>query len=96
MKLKSAVLLFLLAAPCLGDTASPEICPLTGPSKGVTEDCQARRLVFRGALQACIDRLHDEANGRDGQVSTGSAQSSRSRFLICDAATRMSMGVASK
>ncbi|MCW1920573.1 hypothetical protein NX862_17585 [Rhodobacter sp. KR11] len=96
MKLKSFVLLFLLAAPSFGDTVDPEACPLTGAAQGVPQDCEARRLAFRDAVQACIVRLHDEANLRAGHVSTGSPQSSRSRFLICDAATRKSMEIASK
>lgn len=96
MKLKFAVLLVFLAAPSFGDTVTPETCPLTGPLKAATEDCQARRLAFRGALQDCMDRREKAAKERVGGLLPGSSQSRRSMFLICDAETRKSMEVASK
>ncbi|OYU40092.1 MAG: hypothetical protein CFE33_05870 [Pseudorhodobacter sp. PARRP1] len=98
MNMKSAVLLCLLASPCLGDTINATTCPLSGPlnemSSPATKDCQVHRLAFRDALRGCMDRLQDPAKHRTARLPAGNAQTSRSRFLICYAAAHKSMDVA--
>ena len=94
MNLKSfAPLLLLLAfsSPVLADTTTAsdpaaEDCPMTGALSRMTEECQVFRLAFRAEISACMaERL---LAARSSRGATMNAQSTRARFLICDAEVR--------
>jgi hypothetical protein len=103
MKLNFAFPLLLLAGlatPALADNATAaaraEGCRLIGPVTGQVEECQAFRAAFRTAVNACMQRLHSDADAKAGQPTRHTAHTSRARFMICDAATREVMGVPAK
>ena len=103
MKLKSAfplLLLCTLAAPVLAETTTgtplAESCPLIGPLDGATEECRALRVTYRAEVAACMDQMRAEADARAGRLTMVNSHTNRARFVTCDAATRMNLGLASK
>lgn len=101
MKLRSAAPLFLLlalASPAVAETTTSYLeagtCPMTGDLSGLTEDCLAFRLAFRAEVTACMEeRLLASRTSRGAVMNS---QSTRARFLICDAEVRAKLGVPSK
>lgn len=98
MKTVMAFPLFLLAAfsaPAMAETAaaavSAETCKLIGPLEETSEDCKALRAAFRVEVNICMARLRDQAYRSHGAFVRENAHTSRSRFLICDKATRAKM-----
>lgn len=103
MKLKSAFPLLLvctLAGPVLAETKTgttvTESCPLIGPLDGETAECRALRIAYRSEVAACMDQMRAEADARAGQLTQVNSHTNRARFVTCDAATRMNLGLVSE
>lgn len=98
MKPTIAVTFFLLAGfsqPTFADAAKAAMqdCALIGPEAGASEDCKALRVAFRTEVNECMTEMKTLSELRSGRATRNTSQSSRARFIICDAAVRQKLGL---